>query len=44
MHPETYLALHHTRAVEHRAEADAYRRAASVRHPRPSAPASAGPS
>ncbi|MET7294286.1 hypothetical protein ABZS79_19515 [Streptomyces griseoloalbus] len=35
MHPETYLALHHARAVELRAQADAYRRAASVRHPRP---------
>ncbi|MFJ9539239.1 hypothetical protein ACIRPX_18515 [Streptomyces sp. NPDC101225] len=34
MHPETYLALHHARAAELRAEADAYRRAAAARHPR----------
>ncbi len=34
MHPETHLALHHTRALELRAEADAYRLAAPVRRPR----------
>ncbi|GGY93584.1 hypothetical protein [Streptomyces poonensis] len=34
MHPETHLALHHTRALELRAEADAYRLAATVRRPR----------
>ncbi|CAM5430476.1 hypothetical protein [Streptomyces aurantiogriseus] len=34
MHPETHLALHHTRAVELRAEADAYRLAAAARRPR----------
>ncbi|KAA0931924.1 hypothetical protein [Streptomyces apricus] len=31
MHPETSLALHHARAAELRAEADAYRLAASAR-------------
>jgi hypothetical protein len=31
MHPETHLALHHARAAELRAEADAYRLAASCR-------------
>jgi hypothetical protein len=34
MHPETHLALHHVRAAELRAEADAYRLAAAARHPR----------
>ncbi|MFF1630001.1 hypothetical protein [Streptomyces sp. NPDC058272] len=34
MHPETHLALHHARATELRAEADAYRLAAESRHPR----------
>ncbi|MER5217465.1 hypothetical protein ABT063_44845 [Streptomyces sp. NPDC002838] len=34
MHPETHLALHHTRAAELRAEADAYRLAAVARRPR----------
>ncbi|KOU66420.1 hypothetical protein ADK57_18410 [Streptomyces sp. MMG1533] len=34
MHPETHLALHHVRAVELRAEADAYRLAAAARRPR----------
>ena len=32
MHPETHLALHHARAAELRAEADAYRLAAEARH------------
>ncbi|NUP39595.1 MAG: hypothetical protein HOY76_21925 [Streptomyces sp.] len=31
MHPETHLALHHARAAELRAEADAYRLAAVSR-------------
>ncbi|MEV7788509.1 hypothetical protein AB0O72_24440 [Streptomyces sp. NPDC088106] len=35
MHPEIHLALHHARAVELRAEADAYRLAASARRPHP---------
>ncbi|AOR29855.1 hypothetical protein BFF78_01045 [Streptomyces fodineus] len=30
MHPETHLALHHVRAAELRAEADAYRLAAAA--------------
>ncbi|WP_329309709.1 hypothetical protein [Streptomyces sp. NBC_01262] len=34
MHPENHLALHHVRAAELRAEADAYRLAAAARHPR----------
>ncbi|MFJ4646050.1 hypothetical protein ACIP6Q_21230 [Streptomyces bobili] len=34
MHPQTHLALHHVRAVELRAEADAYRLAAAARVPR----------
>ncbi|MFE7811275.1 hypothetical protein ACFU5P_04680 [Streptomyces sp. NPDC057433] len=34
MHPETHLALHHARAAELRAEADAYRLAAAARRPR----------
>ncbi|GAA0437685.1 hypothetical protein [Streptomyces luteireticuli] len=34
MHPETHLALHHARAAELRAEADAYRLSAAVRHRR----------
>ena len=34
MHPETHLALHHVRAAELRAEADAYRLAAAARRPR----------
>ncbi|RZB16470.1 hypothetical protein StrepF001_27755 [Streptomyces sp. F001] len=34
MHPETHLALHHTRAAELRAEADAYRLATMARRPR----------
>ncbi|MCX4909005.1 hypothetical protein [Streptomyces sp. NBC_00878] len=34
MHPETHLALHHIRAAELRAEADAYRLAAAARRPR----------
>ncbi|MER5223481.1 hypothetical protein [Streptomyces flaveus] len=34
MHPETHLALHHARAVELRAEADAYRLAVAARRPR----------
>ncbi|PAZ13316.1 hypothetical protein CLM62_25830 [Streptomyces sp. SA15] len=34
MHPETHLALHHTRAAELRAEADAYRLATATRRPR----------
>ncbi|MDT0393793.1 MULTISPECIES: hypothetical protein [Streptomyces] len=34
MHPETHLALHHARAADLRAEADAHRLAASVRRPR----------
>ena len=34
MHPETHLALHHVRAAELRAEADAYRLAAAARCPR----------
>ncbi|MET9357450.1 hypothetical protein ABZY14_31470 [Streptomyces sp. NPDC006617] len=34
MHPETHLALHHARAAELRAEADAYRLAAAARHRR----------
>ncbi|MFF4307925.1 hypothetical protein [Streptomyces sp. NPDC001601] len=34
MHPETHLALHHARAAELHAEADAYRLAAAARHPR----------
>ncbi|MER6421012.1 hypothetical protein [Streptomyces sp. NPDC001137] len=33
MHPETHLALHDARAAELRAEADAYRLAATARHP-----------
>jgi hypothetical protein len=34
MHPETHLALHHARAAELRAEADAYRLAAEARRRR----------
>ncbi|GAB2987104.1 hypothetical protein GCM10023080_060820 [Streptomyces pseudoechinosporeus] len=34
MHPEIHLALHHARAAELRAEADAYRLAAAARRPR----------
>ncbi|MEV5089857.1 hypothetical protein AB0N18_18405 [Streptomyces griseoincarnatus] len=34
MHPENHLALHHVRAAELRAEADAYRLAAAARQPR----------
>lgn len=34
MHPETHLALHHARAAELRAEADAYRLAVVARRPR----------
>ncbi|MCX5524901.1 hypothetical protein OG342_18845 [Streptomyces bobili] len=34
MHPQTHLALHHVRAAELRAEADAYRLAAAARVPR----------
>ncbi|MDT0404963.1 hypothetical protein [Streptomyces edwardsiae] len=34
MHPETHLALHHARAADLRAEADAHRLAASARRPR----------
>ncbi|MGW1159639.1 hypothetical protein ACWD5Q_19945 [Streptomyces sp. NPDC002513] len=33
MHPETHLTLHRVRAAELRAEAEAYRLAASVRRP-----------
>lgn len=33
MHPETHLALHHTRATDLRTEADAYRLAAEARQP-----------
>ncbi|WP_369205188.1 hypothetical protein [Streptomyces sp. PU-14G] len=32
MHPETHLVLHHARAVELRAEVDAYRLATAARH------------
>ncbi|MGW0833439.1 hypothetical protein [Streptomyces prunicolor] len=34
MHPETHLALHHTRAAELQAEAAAHRLAARARRPR----------
>ncbi|GGP86217.1 hypothetical protein [Streptomyces griseomycini] len=34
MHPEIHLALHHSRAVGLRAEADAHRLAAAARTPR----------
>lgn len=34
MHPETRLALHHARAADLRAEADAHRLAASAVRPR----------
>jgi hypothetical protein len=34
MHPQTHLALHHVRAAELRAEADAYRLAAAAKIPR----------
>jgi len=34
MHPETHLALHHTRAADLRAEACAYRLATEARRPR----------
>jgi hypothetical protein len=50
MYTEIYLALHHcraaeVRATELRAEADAYRLAATVRRPRGTcAPVSGGPS
>ncbi|MFJ5263537.1 hypothetical protein ACIQAC_24050 [Streptomyces sp. NPDC088387] len=33
-HPETHLALHHARAADLHAEADAYRLAVAVRQPR----------
>ncbi|EDY54536.1 MULTISPECIES: hypothetical protein [Streptomyces] len=33
MHPETHLALHHTRATDLRAEAAAHRLAAQARRP-----------
>ncbi|MDH6570021.1 hypothetical protein M2160_005042 [Streptomyces sp. SAI-117] len=33
MHPETHLALHHLRAADLRAEADAHRLAAEARRP-----------
>ncbi|MFE4664171.1 hypothetical protein ACFRI7_08295 [Streptomyces sp. NPDC056716] len=33
-HPETFLALHHARAAELRADADAYRLARTARRPR----------
>ncbi|MFE2045395.1 hypothetical protein ACFXAZ_31660 [Streptomyces sp. NPDC059477] len=33
-HPETFLALHHARAAELRADADAYRLALTARRPR----------
>ncbi|MFF4797036.1 hypothetical protein ACFY1U_01315 [Streptomyces sp. NPDC001351] len=34
MHPETHLALHHARAAELRAEADAYRLTVATRRRR----------
>ncbi|PWI09709.1 hypothetical protein DIZ27_14270 [Streptomyces sp. NWU339] len=34
MHSDTHLALHHIRDTELRAQAEAYRLAASVGHPR----------
>ncbi|MER7928807.1 hypothetical protein ABTY96_37715 [Streptomyces sp. NPDC096057] len=34
MHPDTHLALHHTRAIELRAQAHAHRLAAQARPPR----------
>lgn len=34
MHPELAIALHHARAADLRAEADAHRLAAAARHPR----------
>lgn len=34
LHPETHLALHHTRTAELRAEADAHRLAVQAQHPR----------
>ncbi|MCX5261532.1 hypothetical protein OOK27_46580 [Streptomyces canus] len=33
MHPETHLALHHLRAADLRAEADAHRLAAQAKRP-----------
>ena len=33
MHPDTHLALHHARAAELRAEADAHRLAAEAKQP-----------
>lgn len=33
LHPDTHLALHHTRAAELRAEADAHRLAAAAKQP-----------
>lgn len=33
LHPDTHLALHHTRAAELRAQADAHRLAAEARQP-----------
>ncbi|CCK29734.1 hypothetical protein BN159_5355 [Streptomyces davaonensis JCM 4913] len=33
MHPETHLALHHARAAELRAQAEAHRLAAEARQP-----------
>ncbi|MEU9174087.1 hypothetical protein AB0D34_41055 [Streptomyces sp. NPDC048420] len=33
MHPDTHLALHHARAADLRAEADAYRLAAEAKRP-----------
>ncbi|MFJ4631537.1 hypothetical protein [Streptomyces sp. NPDC088847] len=34
MHPDTHLALHHTRAAELHAQADAHRLAADAKPPR----------
>jgi hypothetical protein len=34
MHPETHLALHHTRAAELRAQAEAHRLASEAKPPR----------
>ncbi|MFF7145469.1 MULTISPECIES: hypothetical protein [Streptomyces] len=34
MHPETHLVLHHNRAAELQAQADAHRLAVEARHPR----------
>jgi hypothetical protein len=35
MHPETYLALHHTRTAELQAQAEAHRLATEAKPPRP---------